>query len=193
MSDTVYVDTVTLLTADTMNDLNRLHYTIFSDPADLAAVRTTIYASGQIKFPATQLPSADVNTLDDYVEGSFVPTATMSTSGTVTITSSYISYSKIGRRVFISGRIYVNSVSSPLGFMTVAGFPYAAVAGATGYNGISCYGYAMGSGASGLGGSYSGSDLTIGKIDATGGVAFASGDLIANTQIFISGSYETAN
>lgn len=38
MADTVYTDGVTLLTADTMNDLNRLHYTILGDPADDAAV-----------------------------------------------------------------------------------------------------------------------------------------------------------
>lgn len=37
MADTNYVDGVTLLTADTMNDVNRLHYTIFGDPATVAA------------------------------------------------------------------------------------------------------------------------------------------------------------
>lgn len=44
MADTTYVDGSTLLTADTMNDLNRLHYTILGDPADAAAVRTAIGA-----------------------------------------------------------------------------------------------------------------------------------------------------
>lgn len=43
MADTTYVDGVTLLTADSMNDLNRLHYTIFGDPASLAAVRNTLH------------------------------------------------------------------------------------------------------------------------------------------------------
>lgn len=42
MADTTYVDGSTLLTADTMNDLNRLHYTILSDPADAPAVRTAL-------------------------------------------------------------------------------------------------------------------------------------------------------
>lgn len=28
---------------------------------------------GQIKFPSTQIPSADVNTLDDYAEGTWTP------------------------------------------------------------------------------------------------------------------------
>lgn len=43
--DTVYVDGTTLLTADSMNDLNRLHYTILSDPANIAAMRTTLHAA----------------------------------------------------------------------------------------------------------------------------------------------------
>jgi hypothetical protein len=42
MADTTYTDGATLLTADTMNDLNRLHYTILSDPADSAAVKTAL-------------------------------------------------------------------------------------------------------------------------------------------------------
>ena len=42
MADTVYVDGSTLLTADTMNDVNRLHYTILGDPADLSALRNTV-------------------------------------------------------------------------------------------------------------------------------------------------------
>lgn len=45
MADTTYTDNVTVITADTMNDLNRLHYTIFSDPADLAAVKTTLHGA----------------------------------------------------------------------------------------------------------------------------------------------------
>lgn len=42
MADTTYTDGITLLTADTMNDLNRLHYTILGDPADVAAVNTAL-------------------------------------------------------------------------------------------------------------------------------------------------------
>ena len=43
-------------------------------------------ASGQIKFPATQNPSADANTLDDYQEATYTGTATgMTTSPTGTV------------------------------------------------------------------------------------------------------------
>jgi hypothetical protein len=37
MADTTYTDNVTVITADTMNDLNRLHYTVLGDPATGAA------------------------------------------------------------------------------------------------------------------------------------------------------------
>lgn len=47
MADTVYTDQVTLLTADTMNDLNRLNYTIFGDAS------TTVLAFNAIKQAAT--------------------------------------------------------------------------------------------------------------------------------------------
>ena len=45
MADTTYVDSLTVITADTMNDLNRLHYTILSDPANGTAVSTAIAAA----------------------------------------------------------------------------------------------------------------------------------------------------
>ena len=43
--DTVFVNGVTLSDEDWFNDLNRLHYTIFSDPANLAAVKATLHAA----------------------------------------------------------------------------------------------------------------------------------------------------
>ena len=59
--------------------------------------------NGQIKFPATQVASADVNTLDDYEEGTFDPTFTCETTAPTGVT--YVSrigkYTKIGRVVYI--------------------------------------------------------------------------------------------
>lgn len=46
MTDQVYVDNVTPIVADSMNDFNRLHYTILSDPADAAACRAGLAAVG---------------------------------------------------------------------------------------------------------------------------------------------------
>src|SRR3990167_787780 len=46
---------------------------------------------GQIKFPGTQVPSSDANTLDDYEEGTWTPIITSSV-GTLTSYSSSGSY-----------------------------------------------------------------------------------------------------
>ena len=58
-------------------------------------------SSGQIKFPATQNASADVNTLDDYEEGTFTPTITFATAGDLSIAYSIQvgGYVKIGKFV----------------------------------------------------------------------------------------------
>jgi hypothetical protein len=85
-----------------------------------------------ITFPATQVPSADVHTLDDYEEGTAVVALTALTSGTITLNSigETLAYTKIGRLVHLSGRLYVSSVSSPVGILRVTGLPFAAAAGA---------------------------------------------------------------
>jgi hypothetical protein len=57
-----------------------------------------LQVSNGITFPATQSASSDANTLDDYEEGTWTPTASnFTTTGTVTITGKY---TKIGRVVY---------------------------------------------------------------------------------------------
>ena len=79
-----------------------------------------------ITFPASQSASSDANTLDDYEEGTFDVTVTMSTSGTCTMDSSYnkMRYTKIGQMVTIQGQVQVSSVSSPVGAMRMS-LPFA--------------------------------------------------------------------
>lgn len=55
-------------------------------------------AGGQIPFPATQIPSADVNTLDDYEEGTFTGTLNGCTSSPTMI----FRYVKVGKSVVIT-------------------------------------------------------------------------------------------
>lgn len=50
MADTTFVDGSTLTAADWFNDVNRLHYTIFGDPATLATAKDAL-------FPAWTTPS----------------------------------------------------------------------------------------------------------------------------------------
>lgn len=54
--------------------------------------------AGQLKFPVTQNPSSDPNTMDDYEEGTFTPVMTGSSSaGTGTYTRQFGRYTKIGQ------------------------------------------------------------------------------------------------
>lgn len=54
-----------------------------------------------ITFPATQVPVADPNTLDDYEEGAFLPTIIgAATAGTASYGPQRGTYTKIGHRVF---------------------------------------------------------------------------------------------
>lgn len=55
---------------------------------------------GQIKFPSSQIPSSDGNTLDDYEEGTYYPIMTGSVSNpTVTYTVQKGKYTKVGNLV----------------------------------------------------------------------------------------------
>ena len=60
---------------------------------------------GQIKFPTTQVASADANTLDDYEEGTFTPTLSSDGTGAFTIDTANGKYTKIGNMVRITGYI----------------------------------------------------------------------------------------
>jgi hypothetical protein len=84
--------------------------------------------AGGIAFPATQVSVSDVNTLDDYEEGTFTATIACGTSGTVTLTSGaggdLCFYTKIGRMVEVNGYLVVASVSSPAGAFNVNGLPF---------------------------------------------------------------------
>ena len=103
-------------------------------------------------FPATAVPSADPNTLDDYQEGTYTATLTCGTSGTITLDASFdnLAYTKIGRSNTVIGLIKVDSVSSPVGSLSVnIPFDMAALAGTTErfagsvtYNGVNAIGVA---------------------------------------------------
>lgn len=81
------MDGVTLLTADTMNDLNRLNYTIFGDPATVSAARLTLLA-GMDKITNSLGADVALNNQANYFDGPSVAQATAGTwfvSGAVTL------------------------------------------------------------------------------------------------------------
>jgi hypothetical protein len=82
-----------------------------------------------VQFPATQSASADANCLDDYEEGTFTPSFTFSTSGSVTYSTRTATYTKIGRMVNCTIAIALSGVSSPSGTMTLTGLPFTAGVG----------------------------------------------------------------
>ena len=77
---------------------------------------------GQIKFPATQVASADANTLDDYEEGTWTPTV-VGTTGTATYTTREGHYTKIGRQVTVTFFISFQKASIA-GSVTLASLPF---------------------------------------------------------------------
>lgn len=82
--------------------------------------------SGQIKFPATQNPSADANTLDDYEEGTWTPTFS-ATGATFSYASQVGTYTKIGNRVLIDYRVELNTSGNTLtgNTLSLTGLPFA--------------------------------------------------------------------
>jgi hypothetical protein len=85
--------------------------------------------SGQIKFPAVQVPSANVNTLDDYEEGTWTPSASFGTVGNLNVV--YVrrvgTYTKIGDRVLVGLAITTSTFTHTTagGSARVTGFPFA--------------------------------------------------------------------
>jgi hypothetical protein len=82
-----------------------------------------------ITFPATQSASSDANTLDDYEEGTWTPTAASQTGSITSYTSAGI-YVKVGKLVFIQGYITTTTAGTAAGVLTLGGFPFS-------FNGIS--------------------------------------------------------
>jgi len=83
---------------------------------------------GQIAFPATQIPSANANTLDDYEEGTFTPTFSFVTPGNLALTYNTQSgfYTKIGREVFfvIDVALATFTHTTASGIARISGLPF---------------------------------------------------------------------
>jgi hypothetical protein len=89
-----------------------------------------------IAFPATQSPSANANTLDDYEEGAWSP----SIGGDATYTSQIGQYVKIGNVVTCTFLITINVIGTG-SVTTLSGFPFTGVnAGIIQSGNVSYYG-----------------------------------------------------
>jgi hypothetical protein len=79
----------------------------------------TAAGTGGIAFPAAAVAVADVNTLDDYEEGSWTP----SVGGSATYTTQVGKYTKIGDTVFIQMFLTINAIGTG-STTTVSGLPF---------------------------------------------------------------------
>lgn len=94
----------------------------------LVATGGLLTVNGQIKFPATQNPSADANTLDDYEEGTFTP-AFSATGSTFSYAGGTVgTYTKVGNRVMVDFRLQLNTSGNTLSgnALSMTGLPFAA-------------------------------------------------------------------
>jgi len=94
--------------------------------AALAFSAGQIFFADGVKFPGSQVASADLNTLDDYEEGPWTPTD--DSGATLSLTTYNCTYIKIGKKVFIEGAIYFPSTADARD-IKIGGLPYAAANG----------------------------------------------------------------
>ena len=97
-----------------------------SERARITSAGVLELTNGQIKFPATQSASADVNTLDDYEEGSWTPRLSGSSGGDYTPSGINDGrYIKIGKMVWATCTLQWSAqVTAFLGNLVVSGLPF---------------------------------------------------------------------
>jgi hypothetical protein len=89
-------------------------------PAISGASLTGLPAASAVAFPATQVASANANTLDDYEEGLWTPIA----NGGSSYTNQVGWYVKIGRYVYIE--FYIRGFTSTAVSSIITGLPFTA-------------------------------------------------------------------
>ena len=104
-------------------------------------VGSAVATSGSgVAFPATQNPSSDVNTLDDYEEGTWTPTITFGGGSTgQTFNFRNANYTKVGNLVFIRAYIAFSNIGSSTGAASLTGFPFASKSVNSGYTTFTQY------------------------------------------------------
>lgn len=128
-------------TADMLKVVNSAGTELFSIPASGIPLLT----AGGIKFPATQVPSGDVNVLDDYEEGTWTPALTFATPGNLSVAySAQIGrYTKIGRLVALECMVATSSFThtSASGALAITGLPFTVLNSTQGVGGLAFRGW----------------------------------------------------
>ncbi len=80
--------------------------------------------TGNVAFPATQVASADANTLDDYEEGSWTAVYEDGSGNAATMTANTGKYTKIGDLVWATFQCRSSSLGSMSGGVRITGLPF---------------------------------------------------------------------
>lgn len=102
---------------------------------------------GPIRFPATQVASSNVNTLDDYEEGTWTPTLLFGGAGAginYAANGRNGTYTKIGNTVFVRGYFKLTSKGSSVGGASVNNLPFANNSAAYAYTALDIFAYSLG-------------------------------------------------
>ena len=97
---------------------------VFTNTIGIGGATASTSGSG-ITFPATQSASTNVNTLDDYEEGTWTPIIDgFITSPTITYTTQAATYTKVGRLVTFEFLVRGNRTSGGSGRIFIKGLPF---------------------------------------------------------------------
>ncbi len=96
---------------------------------------TFIIGVDGVKFPATEVPSADPNTLTDYQVNTWTPVLSFGGASVgITYGTQLGRYTKVGRKVTLHGRIALSNKGSSTGAAMVTGLPFTVVNNAAAYS-----------------------------------------------------------
>jgi len=153
-----------------------------------------IQLSAGVGFPATQVASANANTLDDYEEGTWTPVF----QGTVTVGTYVYStqvgrYTKVGNLVTVFGHLLISSITTAAtGVMRIGGLPFTTssvdvyAAATVGYTDL----ITISSGTLALSVNTGGVVIDMYRIISGAGIGFITpSDLVANTRINFTATY----
>ena len=99
--------------------------TLLNSDGDGSSLTNLPSHSGNVAFPATQVASADANTLDDYEEGTWSPQLEDGSNNATMAGACYGYYTKIGRLVTIWTFTETTSLGSVSGAIKISGLPFA--------------------------------------------------------------------
>ena len=143
---------------------------------------------GQIKFPATQVASANANTLDDYEEGTWTPIVTFGGGSTGQVYSANQgTYTKIGRQVSVTCYVEFTNKGTSTGAGVLTGLPFTIGSG-TGFFGAPSLGDVRNTTFIGILGFYSNqgqTTITMGQTSTLGAFTVLNETNFANNSEFI--------